>query len=180
MLLGLATASHQGFSSNLYTLVSDMFPKQATASVAGMGGTLGYIGDSLFSTLTGLIIGRWTNQNYGVLFIIAGIGYLVAFVVIQISPKTDAGQDSRAARTSQSDFAEGRSTIVAAVPSPANLDRCRFREMRAPTVNVRKVIMPIPTRGTCIAFAVIATILALPIPSHAQVDALPATRTRSI
>jgi ACS family hexuronate transporter-like MFS transporter len=89
-LMGLCTAAHQGFSSNLYTLVSDMFPKQATASVAGLGGTFGYVGASLFSALTGLIVGRWTHQNYGVVFLVAGLGYLVAFAIIQIlAPKLE-------------------------------------------------------------------------------------------
>ncbi|HEY8747298.1 MAG TPA: MFS transporter [Tepidisphaeraceae bacterium] len=84
MLMGLATAAHQGFSSNLYTLVPDMFPKHACGSVAGIGGSAGYMGATLFSSLTGLIVGRWTNQNYSVLFIIAGLGYLVSFIIIQI------------------------------------------------------------------------------------------------
>jgi hypothetical protein len=42
------------------------------------------MGATLFSSLTGLIVGRWTNQNYSVLFIIAGLGYLVSFIIIQI------------------------------------------------------------------------------------------------
>jgi ACS family hexuronate transporter-like MFS transporter len=88
LLMGLATAAHQGFSSNLYTLVPDMFPKHACGSVAGMGGSAGYFGATLFSSLTGLIIGRWTNQNYTFLFVMAGTGYLVAFIIIQLlAPK---------------------------------------------------------------------------------------------
>ena len=88
VLLGLATAGHQAFSSNLYTLVSDMFPKQACGSVAGLGGFFGYVGATIFMGLTGLIVGKWTHQNYTVLFVIAGVGYLVAFMVIQIlSPR---------------------------------------------------------------------------------------------
>jgi len=89
-LMGLATAAHQGFSSNLYTLVPDMFPKHACGSVAGMGGSAGYFGATLFSSLTGLIIGRWTNQNYTILFVMAGTGYLVAFIIIQLlAPKLE-------------------------------------------------------------------------------------------
>src|SRR5579859_1798067 len=83
-LMGLATAAHQGFSANLYTLVPDMFPKHACGSVAGLGGSAGYFGATLFSGLTGLIIGRWTNQNYTILFVMAGTGYLAAFIVIQL------------------------------------------------------------------------------------------------
>jgi len=83
LILGLATASHQGFSSNLYTLVSDMFPKRAVASVAGLGGTCGYIGASLFQVLVGyLVVG--TNPNYLVPFLCASLAYLVALAAIQV------------------------------------------------------------------------------------------------
>jgi len=83
-LLGLATAAHQGFSSNLYTLVSDMFPKHACGAVAGLGGSAGYMMSTFSSSLTGLVLSRWTNHNYGVLFMVVGLGYLVAFIIIQI------------------------------------------------------------------------------------------------
>ena len=80
-LLGLATASHQGWSSNLYTLVSDMFPKRAVASVAGLGGTCGYVGASLFGVAVGYLVeGR---GNYTIPFICAGTFYLIAFGFIQ-------------------------------------------------------------------------------------------------
>jgi ACS family hexuronate transporter-like MFS transporter len=88
-LLGLATAAHQGFSSNQYTLVSDMFPRRAVGSVAGLGGTCGYIGASLFSSFTGYLL-YWTDNNYNILFIIAGLAYLVAFAVIHtLAPKLE-------------------------------------------------------------------------------------------
>jgi ACS family hexuronate transporter-like MFS transporter len=82
LVLGLATAAHQGFSSNLYTLVSDMFPKRSVASVAGFGGTAGYLGASIFQ----LFVGRFIQAtgNYTVPFVIAGCAYLVALVMIQI------------------------------------------------------------------------------------------------
>jgi len=83
-IAGTALAAHQGFSANLYTLVSDMFPKKAVGSVAGLGGMFGYIGFSLFSALTGLILQRWTNKNYLPVFIMCGSAYLVAFGLIQL------------------------------------------------------------------------------------------------
>lgn len=82
LILGLATASHQGFSSNLYTLVSDMFPKQSVASVAGLGGTAGYIGASIFQVIVGYLVQG--SGNYGVPFICAGLAYLVATGVIHL------------------------------------------------------------------------------------------------
>jgi ACS family hexuronate transporter-like MFS transporter len=88
LIMGLATASHQGFSSNLYTLVSDMFPKASVASVAGLGGTFGYFGAFLFQLLVGYMV---TGKNtYIVPFICAGTAYLLAFAVIQtLVPRLD-------------------------------------------------------------------------------------------
>ena len=87
-IVGVALSAHQGFSSNLYTLVSDTFPKRAVGSVAGMGGTFGYIGYTLFGVLTGWILDltkRNTGQpNYLPVFIICGSAYLVAFLVIHL------------------------------------------------------------------------------------------------
>lgn len=81
-ILGLATAAHQGFSSNLYTLVSDMFPKRFVASVAGFGGTFGYFGASLFQVFVGEVVEKY--QNYFVPFLCAGLAYLVAFAIIHL------------------------------------------------------------------------------------------------
>lgn len=86
LILGLATAAHQGFSSNLYTLVSDMFPKGSVASVAGFGGTCGYIGASLFQVFVGYMV--QDAGNYLVPFICAGSAYVIAFGVIHLlAPK---------------------------------------------------------------------------------------------
>src|SRR6185369_4034720 len=81
-ILGLATASHQGFSSNLYTLVSDMFPKRAVASVSGLGGTCGYIGASIFQVFVGYMIEK--KGNYLIPFICAGSAYVLSFIVIHL------------------------------------------------------------------------------------------------
>jgi ACS family hexuronate transporter-like MFS transporter len=88
-LSGLALAAHQGWSSNLYTLVSDTFPKKAVGSVAGLGGTWGYIGTSLFMALVGWILTA-TTKNYLPIFIIASSAYLVALVIIHLlMPRMD-------------------------------------------------------------------------------------------
>jgi MFS transporter, ACS family, hexuronate transporter len=80
-LISLATAGHQGWSANIFTLVSDSFPKQATARVTGIGGTFGAIGGMLMSAGGGLIY-----QNYGPapLFIISAFAYLVALGFISL------------------------------------------------------------------------------------------------
>jgi ACS family hexuronate transporter-like MFS transporter len=82
LIMGLATASHQGFSSNLYTLVSDMFPKKSVAAVAGLGGTFGYLGASIFQPFVGYMVQG--KNNYFVPFLCAGTAYVLAFVIIQI------------------------------------------------------------------------------------------------
>jgi len=83
VLLGLATAGHQAFSSNLYTLVSDTFPRRAVAGVAGIGGTFGYVGAALWAAASGYIL-VWTGNKYLILFVVAGLGYLVAFLIIHL------------------------------------------------------------------------------------------------
>ncbi|MEO7189725.1 MAG: MFS transporter [Vicinamibacterales bacterium] len=83
LILGLATAGHQGFSSNLYTLVSDMFPKRAVGSVAGFGGSCGYAGASIFQIVVGFLVAS-QNPNYIVPFVCAGSAYLVAFGMIHL------------------------------------------------------------------------------------------------
>ncbi|MEJ2506513.1 MAG: MFS transporter, partial [Ignavibacteriaceae bacterium] len=55
-LLSLATAAHQGWSANLFTIVSDMFPRKAVASVVGLGGTFGAIGGMFIATAAGFIL----------------------------------------------------------------------------------------------------------------------------
>jgi ACS family hexuronate transporter-like MFS transporter len=89
LLLGLANAGHQGFSSNLYTLVSDTFPKRAVASVAGLGGTFGYVGGALFSSFTGYVL-KWNHNSYTIPFVIAGSAYLLSFLIIHLlAPKLE-------------------------------------------------------------------------------------------
>jgi ACS family hexuronate transporter-like MFS transporter len=80
LLVGIAAACHQGFSRNLYTLTSDMFPTQAVSSVVGIGGMAGAIGGLLIAAVVGHVL-QWTG-SYMVPFLIAGSAYLVALGVI--------------------------------------------------------------------------------------------------
>ena len=85
-LLGLATAGHQGWSANLFTLPSDMFPKSAVASVTGIGGMAGAVGGVLLQLTTGVIV--YLTHSYVTLFVIACLAYPVAFLIIHaITPK---------------------------------------------------------------------------------------------
>ncbi len=76
-LIGLAAAAHQGWSANLFTMSSDMFPRRAVGSVVGIGGMAGAMGGATLATLTGYILDR-TGGNYMILFGIAASAYLVA------------------------------------------------------------------------------------------------------
>src|SRR6186997_2774342 len=82
LLIGLAAAAHQGWSANIFTLVSDMFPKRAVGSVVGFGGMFGAIGGMVISKVVGYVL-EWTG-SYVPIFIMAGSAYLIALLVIQI------------------------------------------------------------------------------------------------
>jgi ACS family hexuronate transporter-like MFS transporter len=90
-LVGLATAAHQGFSANLFTLPSDMFPKAAIGSVIGIGGMSGAIGGALLQFATGYIVK--ITGSYVALFVIACVAYLLALLIIHvITPKLAPAQ----------------------------------------------------------------------------------------
>ena len=95
-LVGLATASHQGWSANLFTLASDMFPKRAVASVVGLGGFGGALGGMLIATFTGFVL--QITGSYLPMFVIAGCAYLLALLVIQIlAPRLEPARLDEAA-----------------------------------------------------------------------------------
>ncbi len=81
-LISLATAAHQGWSANLFTLVSDMFPRRVVGSVVGIGGFAGAVSGMLIATITGLLL-QWTG-SYVPIFIFAASAYLIALLVIQL------------------------------------------------------------------------------------------------
>src|SRR6266699_2112959 len=88
LLIGLAAACHQGFSANLYTLTSDMFPARAVGSVTGIGGMAGAIGGWLMAWVVGHVL-QWTG-SYMIPFAMAGAGYLLALLVIHaLSPRLE-------------------------------------------------------------------------------------------
>jgi ACS family hexuronate transporter-like MFS transporter len=82
-LISIAAASHQGWSANLFTLPSDMLPRNAVGSVVGLGGMFG----ALSGALVAPAIGYWldySHEAYGPLFIVAGSMYLVALGIIHL------------------------------------------------------------------------------------------------
>ncbi|HTW80732.1 MAG TPA: MFS transporter [Terracidiphilus sp.] len=90
-LVGLAAAAHQGWSANLFTLPSDMFPKAAVGSVIGIGGMSGAVGGALLQFATGYIV-KFTN-SYVPLFVVACVAYPLALVIIHlITPRLATAQ----------------------------------------------------------------------------------------
>lgn len=81
-LIGLATAGHQGWSANVFTLTSDMFPRHAVASVVGIGGFAGAVGGMMIATFTGFLL--QSTGSYLPVFLMAGSAYLLALVVVHL------------------------------------------------------------------------------------------------
>jgi ACS family hexuronate transporter-like MFS transporter len=86
-LIALATAAHQGWSANLFTTVSDQFPRRAVGSVVGIGGLMGGLGGALLAGNVGFVI---NTGGYVPLFIIAASAYVLALLVMQLlSPRLE-------------------------------------------------------------------------------------------
>jgi MFS transporter, ACS family, hexuronate transporter len=81
-LVSLAAAAHQGWSANLFTLTSDMFPRQAVGSVVGLGGFAGAVGGMLIAKVTGAILEK--TGSYLPVFFVAAFAYLTALLVIHL------------------------------------------------------------------------------------------------
>jgi ACS family hexuronate transporter-like MFS transporter len=89
LLIGLAGAAHQAFSANLFTTVSDSFPKQAVASVIGIGGMAGALGGMLFPIVTGILLDSYKASGnvaagYGILFAFCAGAYLFSLFLLQL------------------------------------------------------------------------------------------------
>jgi MFS transporter, ACS family, hexuronate transporter len=94
-LISLAAASHQAWSANIFTTVSDMFPKQAVSSVVGIGGMAGSIGGMLFPLLVGALLDHYKALGdivigYNILFVICGFAYLIAWITMHfLAPRME-------------------------------------------------------------------------------------------
>ncbi len=82
-LISLAAAAHQGWSANVYTLASDMFPRQAVGSVVGIAGMAGALGGMGFAWVVSRIL-EYTDSNYVPIFMVCGVAYLVALGIVQL------------------------------------------------------------------------------------------------
>ena len=82
-IVSVAAAAHQWWSANLFTSVSDMFPRQAVASVIGIGGFGGAMAGMLFQRGTGALL-QATNGNYQPIFLVCGVAYVIAFLIFHV------------------------------------------------------------------------------------------------
>jgi ACS family hexuronate transporter-like MFS transporter len=87
IMVGLAMGFHQAWSSNIFTTVSDMFPKATTASVTGIGGMFGAVGGILIARGAGKLFDYYKlvgdkATGYFIMFIICGLAYLLAWLIM--------------------------------------------------------------------------------------------------
>jgi ACS family hexuronate transporter-like MFS transporter len=87
IIIGFAAAGHQAWSANIFTTVSDMFPKKAVGSVTGIGGMAGAIGGMLIAWFAGTLFDHYKalgkiETGYYIMFIICGSAYLIAWFVM--------------------------------------------------------------------------------------------------
>lgn len=93
LIIGLAASAHQAWSANIFTTVSDMFPKKAVASVTGIGGMAGAVGGILIAKLAGALLDHYKGLNnietgYYIMFFVCGSAYLTAWIIMGIlAPK---------------------------------------------------------------------------------------------
>ena len=91
--IAVACSAHQAWSANIFTTVSDMFPKKAVASVTGIGGMAGAVGGIFIARVAGLLLAHFTalgrtELGYGILFMICGSAYVIAWIVMHVlAPK---------------------------------------------------------------------------------------------
>jgi MFS transporter, ACS family, hexuronate transporter len=78
LLIGMATAGHQGFSTNLFAMPGDLFPRYAQGTVVGLGGFAGALGGMLMSKYAGHVLA--TLGTYAPIFVVSGFAYLLALL----------------------------------------------------------------------------------------------------
>jgi len=83
-VIGLAASAHQAWSANIFTTVSDMFPKKAVASVVGIGGMIGAIGGIIIARTAGVLLDHYKDlgkieTGYYIMFIICALAYIIAW-----------------------------------------------------------------------------------------------------
>jgi ACS family hexuronate transporter-like MFS transporter len=88
LLIGVGASAHQAWSANLFTTVSDMFPKKAVASVVGIGGMAGGLGGVFVSKIAGALFDHYKElghiqTGYSIMFAFCAVAYVIAWVVMK-------------------------------------------------------------------------------------------------
>jgi len=89
VIIGIATSGHQAWSANIFTTVSDMFPKKAVGTVTGIGGMAGSLGGLLIAKLAGILFDHYKalgsiETGYYIMFFICGFAYLAAWLIMHV------------------------------------------------------------------------------------------------
>ena len=84
VLIGIGAGGHQAWSANIFTLVSDVFPKKATASVVGIGGMVGAVAGMIGDKVLGTVLDQANNHGYFWAFLIAGSMYLIILGLVHL------------------------------------------------------------------------------------------------
>ena len=87
IIIGIAASAHQAWSANIFTTVSDMFPKRAIASVTGIGGMAGAVGGIMIAKAAGLLFDHYkaagdVRIGYGIMFMVCATAYIIAWLVM--------------------------------------------------------------------------------------------------
>jgi ACS family hexuronate transporter-like MFS transporter len=87
LIIGIVMAAHQAWSSNLFTIVSDIVPKKAVSSVVGMGGMTGSLASALAQLLVGVLLDHYKvlghiDSGYSIIFLVCGSAYIIAWFII--------------------------------------------------------------------------------------------------
>ena len=97
LLIGLAAPAHQGWSANLFTVVSDTMPRESISSTVGFGGMAGAVGGMFIAKLVGYILDK--TGSYMISFAVAASAYLVALVILQVlAPRLERDQFASVSR----------------------------------------------------------------------------------
>ena len=83
-LIAIAAGGHCGWSANIFSLMSDIFPKKATATVTGIGGFAGAVGGALIAQLVGGLLHNLGMEGYIIPFLIASTGYFIALALMHM------------------------------------------------------------------------------------------------
>ena len=89
IVIGIAASAHQAWSANIFTTVSDMFPKKTVGSVTGIGGMAGALGGILIARLAGRLFDHYKalghiETGYFIMFLICGSAYLIAWLIMHL------------------------------------------------------------------------------------------------